>query len=58
MPRLIVLLLSLITCVTPATASTLYTFSGANGLSGAASPLMRPHRFAVTISRGLVATDR
>ena len=49
MPRLIVLLLSLITCVTPATASTLYTFSGANGLSGSLA-LDETTPFAVTIS--------
>jgi len=48
MPRLIVLLLSLFICVTPATASTLYTFSGANGLSGS-FVLDETTPFAVTI---------
>jgi PEP-CTERM motif len=49
MPRLIVLLLSLFICVTPATASTLYTFSGANGLSGS-FVLDETTPFAITIS--------
>ena len=49
MPRLIVLLLSLFSCVTPAAASTLYTFSGANGLSGS-FVLDETTPFAVTIS--------
>ena len=51
MPRLIVLLLSLFICVTPATASTLYTFSGANGLSGS-FVLDETTPFAVTIQPG------